>query len=119
METKQGISTKIIELPFFAGSLSFFNRSLFHLVLRLEHVLASNCDLYFGHLLSTRYSLILAVISCLPIAPHILLLAHVHLATVTPEINNRLCRPVGVGKNNCKTLVSRLRYCIPLFHTSQ
>jgi hypothetical protein len=47
------------------------------------------------------------------------LLAHVHLATVTPELNNRLCRPVGVGKNNCKTMVSRLRYCIPLFHTSQ
>ena len=60
----------------------------------------------------------LATILCLPKAPQILLSAHVHLATVTLKLDNRLYHPIGFGKNTCKTVISRLRYCNPLSHIS-
>ena len=60
----------------------------------------------------------LATILCLSKAPQILLSAQVHLATVTLKLHNRLYHPVGFGKNTCKTVISRLRYCNPLSHLS-
>ena len=45
---------------------------------------------------------------------YILLSAQVHLATVTLKLDNRLYHPVGFGKNTCKTVISRLRYCFLL-----
>ena len=56
----------------------------------------------------------LATILYLSKAPQILLSAQVHLTTVTPNLDNWLCRLLGFGKHTCKTMVSRLRYCIPL-----
>lgn len=56
----------------------------------------------------------LATILCQPKAPQILLFAQVHLATVTLKLDNRLYHLVSFGKNTCKIVISRLRYCSPL-----
>ena len=104
----------------FACCLSFILCSLFQLVvLRLGHVLASNCDLYFGYLLNfaTLHSFLLLLATyctTYPTAPHILRSVQVHFATVTPSSTTDCTILVGFGKNTCKTVVSRLRFCTPL-----
>jgi hypothetical protein len=85
----------------FACPVCSFHRPLFlSCCAASRHVLASSCDLYFGsglnnpnlhslianpccHIMRSLISNPCCHIVCLPIAPHILLSAQVHLATVT------------------------------------
>ena len=92
------IKNKCIECCF-ACSLSFIYRSLFQLVvLRLGHVLASNCDLYFGYLLNFANLHSLFATPC-----YILCLSHSSTYTSIStgssyncytQLNNRLYHPI-------------------------
>ena len=56
----------------------------------------------------------LATILCLPKTPHITSVSIGSPCNCYTQAWQLIVPPVGFGKNTCKTVISRLRYCFPL-----